>query len=218
MFSSTSFMGSLKKIWVSGLLDIYSNVWCEVWPFLSFFQMTVQLSQDRLFRSPSCPSDLRRHFIIYQIPVCAWAKSWTSYSVSLLFLATHAPNYAILIAGALWYILISGRTYRHHTAFLFQFFCLVLIIISYQLQYQLQEKQKTNPSSVFSQRSWKMDILIFTWAILNMLFLGGYLWGSVLGWIMFRPKDTLKFQPPLQNVTLFGNKAFTKVIKLKWDH
>lgn len=51
-----------------------------------------------------------------------------------------------------------------------------------------------------------------------MLFLGGYLWDSVLGWIMFRPKDTLKSQPPLQNVTLFGNKAFTKVIKLKWDH
>lgn len=51
-----------------------------------------------------------------------------------------------------------------------------------------------------------------------MLLLGGYLWDSVLGWIMFCPKDTLKSQLPPHNVTLFGNKAFTKVIKLKWDH
>ena len=62
MFSSTSFMGSLKKIWVSGPLDTYSNVWCEVWLFLSFFKITVQLSQDHLFKSPSCPNDLRCHF------------------------------------------------------------------------------------------------------------------------------------------------------------
>ena len=84
-------------------------------------------------------------FTIHQISICIWANFWTSYSVSLLCLAIHAPNYTILIAGALWYVLISGRTYPHHTAFLFQFFCLFLIIISYQLQYQLQEKQKTQP-------------------------------------------------------------------------
>lgn len=39
---------------------------------------------------------------------------------------------------------------------------------------------------------------------------------NVTDWIVFHPN--LYVEPLASNVTIFGDKAFLKVIKVKWDH
>ena len=42
---------------------------------------------------------------------------------------------------------------------------------------------------------------------------------SVMGWIVCSPNLILKPWPPVpQNVTVFGDKVFKNVMKLKWGH
>lgn len=194
MFSSTSFMGSLKKIWVSGPLDTYSNVWCQVWLFFIFFSKSLSSCLKITYlKSIVSQRSWDATFTIHQISICIWANFWTSYSASLLCLAIHAPNYTILIAGALWYVLISSRTYPHHTAFLFQFFCLFLFHINFSIN---SRKNKTQPIfSIFVKIMLNGYINIYLGHTEHVILNFGYLWDSVLGWIMFRPKICLSPNP-----------------------
>lgn len=151
MFSSTSFMGSLKKSespvhWI--LIQMYGVRYGSFYLFSKSLSSCLKITYLKVHRVPMIWDAT---FTIHQISICIWANFWTSYSASLLCLAIHAPNYTILIAGALWYVLISGRTHPHHTAFLLQFFCLFLFHINFSIN--SRKNKKPNPSSVFSGRS-----------------------------------------------------------------
>lgn len=93
-------------------------------------------------------------FVIHHICTCTWANFWPSYSVLLVCLASHVPIYTSLIAKALWHVLVSDKAYPHHTALLFKFswlFLIVYYVVSTSESTYLTLGEAGNTLSIFNE-------------------------------------------------------------------